>query len=104
MTYEFAYRPQESELELCKVETGTPRGTWGLATENGKTHLKISCPRCGHIAELNQHTIVGNGVITPSMHCSNCGWSDEGRLGGWVNGIRSKAMQAIDDRLVRRGD
>lgn len=62
-----------------------PKGRWQRgSTGNEKTAL-ISCPTCGNVSSLSQHTIDDLGRVTPSLMCPHgtCDFHDFVHLVGW---------------------
>lgn len=62
------------------------KGVWRTcATKDGRT-ASLSCPECGDIASLSNHSIGDGGVVTPSLVCpyGDCSFHDNVRLQGWT--------------------
>ncbi len=51
----------------------------------GKTTARVTCPWCGVKATLEDHEIVDDGIVTPSVDCPNidCDFHWIVALEGW---------------------
>lgn len=59
-------------------EHQSSRGTWASGKDS---EVFLSCPGCGIIANIAEtHEIDAEGVITPSVDCSNCDFHDQIKL------------------------
>lgn len=51
---------------------------------DGTKSATISCPGCGKIASLGDHTIMAEGDVFPSLVCPfDCGFHQFVKLEGW---------------------
>lgn len=70
-------------LALLKTEqlTTVPKGTWG----KHESIVVMSCPKCGKLGRLDDHTIDAYGTVTPSVVCprKECTFHDHVKLLGW---------------------
>jgi len=57
-------------------------GCWWRVNRDGQEVVKVSCPQCGQVAEL-QHEIAGSGKVTPSLDCPACDFHRNVQLMGW---------------------
>jgi len=60
-------------------------GTWkGLKTNIGRS-ASFTCPTCGKLAVLIDHSIDVDGTVAPSVVCptDGCAFHDYVRLDGW---------------------
>jgi len=56
-------------------------GCWYL---NQDAEVKVCCPGCGGVGDLNEHRIDDNGMVWPSLICQACGFHDSVQLEGWI--------------------
>lgn len=63
---------------------GDPGPGWWPATLDGERTAWLKCPG-GHAGSLIDHTIAGDGRVTPSVVCSDdaCAWHVFVQLVGW---------------------
>jgi len=75
-------------IALTKTDklTSAEPGTWSANEIDGKKVTVMSCPKCGKLGSLNDHTIDDKGRVTPSVICpeSACGFHDTVKLLGWA--------------------
>jgi predicted RNA-binding Zn-ribbon protein involved in translation (DUF1610 family) len=67
-----------------------PKGTWKELETEDKTSASFACPGCGEVGTLEDHEILGDGTVEPSVDCpAACGFHDMVTLEGWhgKNGI-----------------
>ena len=50
---------------------------------------RVACSKCGEMASLSEHSIDGEGKVTPSVVCprKGCGWHVDVTLRGWAQAI-----------------
>ena len=62
-------------------QRGEPIGkaTWFL---NDQAEVKVSCPKCGGVGDLNEHRIDDDGRVSPSLQCE-CGFHGQISLVHW---------------------
>ena len=75
----------EMPEKLKRGNVNEVKGVWELAsTPAGYTAL-MSCPECGKIAALSDHTIEEDGSVHPSVVCprDNCTFHKHIQLEGW---------------------
>lgn len=48
-----------------------------------KVSANLTCPECGHVMSLINHTIQYHGKVTPSVKCPRCSFHDNVELGSW---------------------
>lgn len=63
-----------------------PPNTWKPIFWRGKLHSAIyTCPK-GHVGLLDEHTILADGTVSPSVVCTthDCTFHDYIRLEGWA--------------------
>ncbi len=63
------------------------RGSWKEKRVLGRPMTaEISCPDCGKRASLADHSIDGNGEVTPDVICPHgtCNWNAQVLLVGWT--------------------
>lgn len=60
-------------------------GTYRRGTRDGVLTASLSCPYCGNVASLSQHTIEPDGTVKPSVVCpkSECDFHFYIKLEGW---------------------
>jgi hypothetical protein len=60
-------------------------GCWKGGILDGKRTANVSCPKCGQIASLSQHTIEADGTVKPSLVCpyDGCSFHDHVKLKDW---------------------
>ena len=61
-----------------------PAGTWLRITADGAVSARMTCPGCGTSGTLTKHTIMADGLVTPSVDCAECEYHEVGVvLVGW---------------------
>lgn len=80
---ELTYDP---ELTLLGGRKNKHAGRWKGGISDGKKTANASCPKCGRIASLSQHSISQDGKVTPSLVCpfDDCDFHDYVKLVGWA--------------------
>ena len=70
-------------LRRGELENGA--GLWKGAVRDGSRTANVSCPGCGKIASLIDHSIAQDGTVTPSLVCpyEGCTFHDWVKLEGW---------------------
>ena len=60
-------------------------GVWKGGTRDGARTASLSCPECGRVASLSDHTIDAAGNVSPSVVCpyQGCTWHVFVKLEGW---------------------
>ncbi len=62
------------------------RGQWTERYTHGGTRTAcVCCPECGELGTLENHSILGDGTVTPSVICAvpDCDFHDFARLADW---------------------
>lgn len=66
-------------------------GTWTFlrqSSERTEPSARVSCAKCGAMASISDHSIEGDGTVTPSVVCPDeCGWHVHVVLEGWAEAI-----------------
>ena len=69
-------------LEKGKISQG--RGRWELANLPSGAVPMISCPKCGKLGVLHDHSVEPDGSVHPSVVCpGDCGFHSFVRLKEW---------------------
>ena len=49
-----------------------------------KESAAVSCPKCGEVCSLTEHSVAADGTVSPSLVCPfNCGYHAMVKLQGW---------------------
>ena len=66
-------------------------GSWTFFRLGGLPSARISCIKCGAVGTLADHSIDGEGKVTPSVDCpEECGWHVNVTLRGWAQAIAER--------------
>ena len=73
--------------EYCGPAKSRPAASWKhLQLAGGAASATVSCPGCGCVATLEDHTIAADGQVQPSLLCPHrCGFYDHVLLKNWGN-------------------
>lgn len=75
-------------IALTKTDklTSAEPGTWSVHEVDGKKVVVMSCPSCGKLGGLGDHTVDKGGRVRPSVVCpqEDCGFHDLVKLLGWI--------------------
>lgn len=71
-------------IQTDKLTSAEP-GTWGKHKIDDKIVVVMSCPKCGKLGGLGDHSVDDSGAVKPSVVCpnSNCDFHDTVKLLGW---------------------
>lgn len=71
------------ELRPGYPRMGEPEGVWRpLMRADGTFSATVSCPKCGNLIDLVEHSISHFGFVEPNVRCG-CGMDDKARLIAW---------------------
>ena len=65
--------------------TSIPKGTYNKVNPTAITPtVRVSCPDCGKVKQLDGHHISPEGEVTPPILC-DCGFHESVQLVGWTS-------------------
>lgn len=83
-------------MALANIRVGNPLsepGRWKLLKgDQGTSKVMVSCPGCG-TAHVLDHDVAADGMVSPSLQCTECSWHANARLHRWDHGTLARADQ-----------